>query len=154
MDALTLWSKLGRSAAGRMLFSRIVAFRAPYFASISPRIDELEVGRCVARIPHRRRVQNHIGTVHAIALCNLAELVGGVGTDASMPASVRWIPKGMRVSYLAKAAGTMRAVATIPPIDPAAGARDLDVKVSIEDPNGTRVFEATITMWISPRKPL
>jgi len=71
-----------------------------------------------------------------------------------MPASMRWIPKGMRVSYLAKAAGTMRAVATIPPIDPAAGARDLDVKVSIEDPNGTRVFEATITMWISPRKPL
>ena len=153
MNALELWSKLGRSAPGRWLFSRVVCWRAPYFGSIGPTIDELAPGRCVARIAHRRAVTNHIGTVHAIALCNLAELVAGVGTDASVPASMRWIPKGMRVSYLAKAKGTMRAVATIPAIDPAEGARDLLVEVAVEDLQGTRVFDATITMWISPRQP-
>ena len=57
-------------------------------------------------------MHNHIGTVHAIALCNLAELSAGVMTDATIPASMRWIPKGMTVEYLKKATGTMRGVAT------------------------------------------
>jgi hypothetical protein len=42
-------------------------------------------GRCEVRIRDRRRVHNHIGTVHAIALCNLAELSAGVMTDATIP---------------------------------------------------------------------
>ena len=77
-----------------------------------PRITVLEPGRCEASIAHRRKVTNHIGTVHAIALCNLAEFAGGLMTDVSIPASMRWIPKGMTVEYLGKANGTMRAVAT------------------------------------------
>ena len=152
MDVLALWSKLGRSAAGRWLFTRLVCFRAPYFASIAPRIEALERGRCVARIAHRRRVTNHIGTVHAIAMCNLAELVAGLGTDVSVPRSMRWIPKGMRVSYLAKANGPLRATAKIPPIDEAAGAHELEVPVAVEDAQGVRVFEATIAMWVSPKR--
>lgn len=152
MDALAAWRRLGRSAAGRMLFARLVTWRAPYFASIAPRIEVLVPGRCVARIAHRRRVTNHLGTVHAIALCNLAELVAGLGTDASVPASMRWIPKGMRVAYLAKAKGTMRGTATIPAIDEARGAHEIEVPVAIEDPSGTRVFEAQVTMWVSPRR--
>ena len=35
--------------------------------------------------PRPPRGHNHLGTVHAIALCNLAELVGGVMTDATHP---------------------------------------------------------------------
>ena len=60
----------------------------------------------------RRAVHNHIGTVHAIALCNLAELCAGLMTDASLPRGMRWIPKGMSVRYLKKAHGTLRGVAT------------------------------------------
>lgn len=153
MDALAAWRRLGHGAAGRWLYARLVCWRAPYFASIAPRIDELAPGRCVARIAHRRRVTNHLGTVHAIALCNLAELVAGLATDVTVPRTMRWIPKGMRVAYLAKAAGTMRATATVPTIDPARGAHEIDVEVAIEDPSGTRTVEASITMWISPRRP-
>lgn len=47
------------------------------------------------RIRDRRRVHNHLGTVHAIALCNLAELSADVMTDATIPLDMRWIPKGM-----------------------------------------------------------
>ena len=79
------------------MFARAVCWRAPYFASISPRIALLEPGRCEAWIAHRRKVTNHIGTVHAIALCNLAEFAGGLMTDVSIPSSMRWIPKGMQV---------------------------------------------------------
>jgi acyl-coenzyme A thioesterase PaaI-like protein len=141
-----------RWSAGHWLFARAVCWRAPYFASIAPRIDVLEPGRCEATIRHRRKVTNHIGTVHAIALCNLAELSAGLVTDASIPPSMRWIPKGMQVDYLEKAVGTMHAVATP---DIAAVAADagyeLPVSVIVSDPRGEVVLRARIAMWLSPK---
>lgn len=93
---------------------------------------------------------NHLGTVHAIALCNLAELAAGLATEATTPRSMRWIPSGMDVRYLRKATGGMTAKAEVGVID-SHGARDVPTRVSIRDDGGTQVFEATITMRISPR---
>jgi hypothetical protein len=93
------------------------------------------------RIRDRRRVRNHIGSVHAIALCNMAELSAGLATDAGIPASLRWIPKAMTVRYLRKAAGPMTATARVPTIDDTREARDVHASV----------FDADVTMWISPR---
>ncbi|MCQ4164495.1 hotdog fold domain-containing protein [Tahibacter harae] len=150
--ALSLFRKLGSSAPGRWLYSRLICWRAPYFGSIAPRVDVLESGRCVVRIAHRRRVQNHIGTVHAIALCNMAEMAGGLATDATIPAGMRWIPKGMSVRYLKKANGPMTATALVPPVaDPASG-QDLHAKVEVRDSAGDVVFDADITMWVSPAR--
>lgn len=97
---LSLYHRLQRWPAGTWLFSRAVCFKAPYFASIAPRITRLEHGRCEGTLADRRRVRNHIGTVHAIAMCNLAELTAGLMVDASLPKGMRWIPKGMQVQYL------------------------------------------------------
>jgi acyl-coenzyme A thioesterase PaaI-like protein len=103
----------------------------------------------------RRRVHNHIGTVHAIALCNLAELSAGVMAEATIPPDARWIPKRMSVDYLSKAKGSMHAVATP---EAALGAVDMGqewpVRVEVTDPAGTPVFRARITMWVSPRRKL
>jgi len=149
---LSLYRRMQRWPAGQWLFSRAVCFKAPYFASIAPRITVLQPGRCEARIAHRRRVSNHIGTVHAIALCNLAELAGGVMVDASLPPSMRWIPKGMRVEYRSKASGTMHAVATPDvPIVAADSGYELPVSVEIRDAREQVVFFASIAMWVSPR---
>jgi len=149
---LSLYHRMQRWPAGGWLFSRAVCFKAPYFGSISPRITALEAGRCEARIAHRRRVTNHIGTIHAIALCNLAELTAGLMTDASLPASMRWIPKGMEVRYLHKAIGPQFAVATpaIAIVEARAG-YDLPVDVLVRDQHGNEVFTARVQMWVSPR---
>lgn len=150
---LDLYQRLGRRPGGRWMFSKLVCLKAPYFATISPRIEVLEPGRCEATLRHRRRVTNHLGTVHAIALCNLAELAGGLATDASLPASMRWIPKGMEVEYLKKAVGTMRAVAVpAAAVVEAAEGYALPVDVAVTDPAGDAVFRARITMWLSPRR--
>ncbi|MDH7551940.1 hotdog fold domain-containing protein [Stenotrophomonas geniculata] len=151
---LSLYHRLQRWPAGTWLFSRAVCFKAPYFASIAPRITRLEHGRCEGTLADRRKVRNHIGTVHAIAMCNLAELTAGLMVDASLPADMRWIPKGMDVKYQAKALGTLKAVATpVLSIVSAADGYDLPVKVSVTDAAGTEVFHATIAMWVSPRPP-
>ena len=149
---LALYRRFQRWPAGNWLFSRAVCFKAPYFATIAPRFTLLDAGRCEATIPDRRRVHNHIGTVHAIALCNLAELCAGVMTDASLPADMRWIPKGMTVAYLKKAKGLMRGVATpeIAIVSAIAG-YDLPVNVDVFDTAGDKVFHARILMWMSPK---
>ena len=153
-SALASYRRLASKPGGRWLFSKLVCLKAPYFASIAPRIHSLAPGRGEATIAHRRRVTNHIGTVHAIALCNLAEFVGGLTTDVSIPRSMRWIPKGMTVEYLKKAVGTMHAVAT-PAFEPHESAEgyDLPMDVVVSDPKGEPVFRARIGMWVSPKPP-
>ncbi|SFS07569.1 Acyl-coenzyme A thioesterase PaaI, contains HGG motif [Dyella sp. OK004] len=150
--ALSAWRRLVSWPCGQWLFSRLICFKAPYFATIAPRFLVLEPGRCEIRIRDRRRVHNHIGTVHAIALCNLAELSGGTMTDISIPSSMRWIPKGMSVEYLAKAVGAMHAVATPEraAVESTEG-YEWPVAISVRDAGGQEVFRARISMWVSPR---
>jgi acyl-coenzyme A thioesterase PaaI-like protein len=130
----------------------MVCFKAPYFASISPRIQQLRQGYCEVHLRKRRAVHNHIGTVHAIAMCNMAELAAGVMVDASLPSALRWIPKGMTVEYLKKAQTNLVATAQLP-ADFAwpTQASDVPVEVNVTDTAGVTVFRASIVMRVSPK---
>ncbi|MGK0404366.1 DUF4442 domain-containing protein [Alcanivorax jadensis] len=75
-------------------------------------ISERRPGYGEVKIRKRRPVLNHLGTVHAIAMCNMAELAGSTMTDVSIPLTHSWIPKGMEVEYLKKAETDLTAVAT------------------------------------------
>ncbi|MCE7524252.1 MULTISPECIES: hotdog fold domain-containing protein [Alloalcanivorax] len=126
-------------------FTQMVCGQAPYFSTIAPRFELLEPGRAQVNVPFRKEITNHLGTVHAIALCNAAELVAGTMTDVSIPAGARWIPKGMTVEYRAKAKTDVVAVADGSQVDWSQEG-DLVVPVSIADSDGTEVFTAAITM--------
>lgn len=150
--ALDTWQRLSRLPLGKRAWSRAVAARAPYFRSIAPQMVDLRPGHAEATLRKRWSVTNHLGTVHAIAMCNLAEFAGGLMTEVSVPARThRWIPKGMTVAYLKKANSDLRAVCSSPL--PAFGAEGFDwpVTVDVQDRDGQTVFRAVITMWISRR---
>jgi acyl-coenzyme A thioesterase PaaI-like protein len=149
--ALTTWQTLSGRPGGKWLFSRMVSWKTPYFASIKPAFLELRPGFCEVRMKKRRAVQNHIATVHAIAMCNLAEIAGGVMTEVTVPQSHRWIPKGMTVEYIKKAESSLRAIAKLEPIPQFSAAQELPVTVNVIDTNDQIVFRAVITMWVSPR---
>jgi acyl-coenzyme A thioesterase PaaI-like protein len=149
---MKLWTQLSPKPLGKWLFSKAVCFKAPYFASIQPRFITLKPGYCEVAIRKRRAVQNHIGTVHAIAMCNMAELAAGTMTDVSVPARSRWIPKGMTVEYLKKAQTDLTAIAQLPQLDAFAVTGDLLVPVEVKDTAGEIVFRATVTMWIAAKK--
>src|SRR3954465_640007 len=104
-DVLRLWGLTTRVPAGDRLFSRAFAYRAPDFGTVRPRFTVVEPNHAELVIRDRRRVHNHLGTVHAIALCNGLEAAMGALAEATIPSSRRWIPKGMTVSYTAKAVG-------------------------------------------------
>ena len=82
----------------------------------------------------------------------MAELAGGLATDATIPDGMRWIPKGMTVRYLKKAKGTMVATARVPAIEVAASGSEVHAIIEVRDSAGEVVFDADITMWIAPRK--
>ncbi len=151
-NALAAWRILKGSSFGRWLFARVICLQAPYFATIRPRIDRLEPGGCEARMRKRRAVLNHVGSVHAIALCNLAELAAGLATDVSIPLTHRWIPKGMTVEYLKKATAGVRAIATYPAVEAGVEPLDVIVPVEISQEGGEVVFRARVTMRVSPRR--
>lgn len=58
-------------------------------------------------------VQNHIKTVHAIAVCNLVEMAMGLVAEATIPEHLRWLPMGMDINYTKKATGKLTATSTI-----------------------------------------
>jgi uncharacterized protein (TIGR00369 family) len=149
--ALKAWKQLEGKPFGKAIFSRFICFKAPYFGTISPRFEEFRPNYVSVSMKKRRAVTNHIGTVHAIAMCNLAELAAGTMTEISIPPTMRWLPKGMTVEYLKKSSGGVRAVATLPEVADGAG-RDVPALVEIKDDAGDLVCRATITMWVSPRK--
>ena len=93
--ALKFWNKFGNSAFGRWLTSKAVCFVAPYFSTIKPLFTIMKPGHVEITMKKRRAVHNHINTVHAIAMCNAAELVGGVCLDVSLSADFKWIPIGI-----------------------------------------------------------
>jgi len=134
------------------MFSQLVCLKAPYFGSIYPRFVELRPGYCEVRIKKWWAVLNHIGTVHAIAMCNMAEIAGGIMTDATIPVTHRWIPMRMSVEYIKKAATHLRAVAELTPIPAFGNAAELPVTINILDAKKQAVCRAVITMWVSPKK--
>jgi acyl-coenzyme A thioesterase PaaI-like protein len=132
------------------LFTRGVRWRVPYFASIRPEILVLERGRCTVRLCAHRRVRNHLGTIHAIASCNAAELAMGMTMESLVPRGYRWIPRGMRVEYLAKAHQEIRATASARLPDLTGESVDLDVPVRIRDEDDRDVLTVVITVRVGP----
>lgn len=153
MDAtkvLRLWEKMSAYPGGKRLFSMAVARTAPYFTTISPLVHEVRPNFAKVGLKKRRRVENHIRTVHVIAVCNLLELAMGVCAEASVPSQLRWIPKGMSLDYTAKADTDIYATAEI---DPAAWRPgDLEVKVTAYDTNDVVVVKGVIRLWISEKR--
>ena len=148
---LELYERTRRMPFGKALFSRIFARKAPYFGSIRPKVTELRPNFCEVRFDKRRRVENHIGTVHVIAICNALEMAMGGLAEATIPKHLRWIPKGMTVDYTAKATSDIRATAETDPDDWKPG--DLPVTVKAYRDDETVVVEGTIMLYVSEKPP-
>jgi len=100
----------------------------------------------------RRKVENHIRSVHALAMGNLCELAAGMVTEVTLPANLRWLPRGMTIEYLRRAESDVTATARLTKSEWTGGPENIAVPVSVVDASGTEVVRAVITMYVSPRK--
>ena len=148
---LKIWNNLKSTSAGRWMATQAICFKAPYFRSIKPLLTHIEAGHVELTLKKRWSITNHINTVHAIAMCNAAELAGGLCLDVSLDAGHRWIPAGMTVQYLKMAKTNLRAVCKVDSYD-WEGKQDVIMPVCVYDTHGEEVFHADITMRVSPKK--
>ncbi len=137
--------------AGARVFSWGFARKAPYFRTVRPRFTEVGPDRVELVVPNRRAVHNHLGTLHAIALCNGLEAAMGALAEAAVPAHRRWIPKGMEVAYTAKATTDVTCVAEADPAAWTGDDPDVPVRVHGTRDDGTVVIEGVIRLWVTDR---
>jgi acyl-coenzyme A thioesterase PaaI-like protein len=149
-DTYALYRRTAARPFGKRAFSMMFARKAPYFRTVRPRVRDVRPHHAELTIRKRRAVQNHIGTVHAIAVCNGLEAAMGLLAEATTPPGRRWIPKGMQVEYLAKSTTDLLCTADTDPED-WADVGDVPVRVRATRTDGTVVVEGVITIYVSDR---
>lgn len=146
-----LWDRIHRLPGGTHLFTKAIGLAAPYTGSIGAHVEVLRSGHAEVTLRDRRAVRNHLDCVHAIALCNLAELAGNVALAYSLPNDARFIVAGLSIEYLKKARGTIRAVVDSP-VPETSARREYDVIVRMLDARGDEVARATLRTLVGPKK--
>lgn len=148
--ALGIYGKLRKFPGGKKIFSKVLTFRVPYFATIHPQVKQLQVGFCEVEMRDRRSIHNHLKSINAGALCTLSELTGGLAVEASLSDNFRWIPKGMKVDYVKKAKGRVVGTCSFDPVILVPG--DTGLHVTITDSSNELVCRSEINFHISRRK--
>lgn len=100
-----------RSRALFLFFGRAV----PFTGTVGIKIESLDENQCVISLGNKRRVQNHIGGVHAVASLLLAESATGFLVGLNVPDDKVPVIKTMRADYTKRAKGDMRVVASVTP---------------------------------------
>lgn len=149
---LRLWQRLAPLPGGRWLFSRAVGRQAPYTGSIGAVAQKLSPGYSCWTLRDRRRVRNHLRSVHAVALANLAEVASGTAMLAGLAPGTRGIVRSLSIEYLKKARGTLTAECRCSP--PAVDREtDYTVTATIADAAGDIVASASVVWRLAPAHP-
>lgn len=120
------------------------------------RVTEINQNRCVVKLANKKKVQNHIGSVHAAGIALLAESATGYLTSLSVPDNRIQVIRSLQVTYLKRAAGDMQAVASLSDEQVAfiqqTEKGELEIPVMITDATGTETSSASMIWAWTPKK--
>ena len=138
--------------------SKVFTTRVKFAGTGKVRILELAEGRAVLQMRNVRKVQNHIGTIHASAMGLLAESATGVVLGMTLPDSKIPLMKSTHIDYVRRANGTLRAEATLPPDLRARvlaeDKGDFAVPVKVTDESGEEPIKVQMVWaWVPRKKP-
>jgi acyl-coenzyme A thioesterase PaaI-like protein len=145
-----LYDRIAGLPGGKVLFSHAVGRMAPYTGTIDARVVELRVGFARVDLADRRKVRNHLRSVHAVALVNLAELTGNLALSYSLPDDARFIVSGLSIDYVKKARGTITATSECP-VPSSSDRHEYEVPVVMTDSSGDVVARATLRSLVGPK---
>ena len=142
------WRRLAPLPGGRTLFSLMLGRMVPYTGALGARVQELEPGYARIMLRDRRGIRNHLGSVHAVALANLAEVASGLAMLTSLPEGVRGIVVHLGIEYLKKARGTLTAECRCSP--PSGREETVTVTADVMDAAGDVVARAEVRWLVRP----
>jgi acyl-coenzyme A thioesterase PaaI-like protein len=143
------WQRLSPLPGGRWLFGRFLARMVPYTGTIRPRFLEIRPGFARVAMRDRRAVRNHLDSVHAIALTNLAEVTSGVAMVVALPDDVRGIPIRIAIVFVKKARGELIAECRCE-VPEVYTPTEIELHPEIRDSSGDVVARATVRWRLSP----
>jgi uncharacterized protein (TIGR00369 family) len=144
-----LWDRLHDLPAGRRLFSQLMSRAIPYTGSISARVLDLSPGFARVSMADRPRLRNHLKSLHAVALANLAEYTGNLALAYSLPDGTRFIVKNLAIEYRKKARGRITAECHCP-VPTSNETQDYVLSVTLNDEQGQTVATATLNTRVGP----
>lgn len=151
-DIRSMWDRFAGRPGGRWLFSLMLGRMVPYTGSIKPRVLALSASGARIEMRDRRPIRNHLHSVHAIALANLAELSTGLPLAYAVQPRGRTILVSLTVEYLKKARGTLVGSSSF--VAPAADRdEDIEIPVEVRDDAGDVVARARARWRVGPVKP-
>ncbi len=141
------WSRLARLPAGSWLFSLALGWIAPYSSTIRARVEEIRPGYARVSLKDRRRVHNHLHSIHAIALVNLGEIATGLAVLSTISANMRGIVLDIHAEYVKKARGKITAIAEFKFPESFADNTACQVEANLRDQSGETVTLVRAT-WL------
>lgn len=141
---LRRWQRLSSWPGGRWLFSFMLGKFAPYTGSIGAQVIELQPGYAKVALRDRRKVRNHLNSIHAIALMNLGEMATGLALMSGLQNNVRGIITGLSITYHKKARGRLVCECRVMPTHISEDTEQ-QVLADIKDAAGDVVAQCTAT---------
>ena len=138
------------------LTSFVLGNVVPLVGTAKLRFEEISNQRVVVSIRNRRKVQNHIKGVHAAAMALLAETATGFCVGMNVPDDKLPLIKKLKVDYLKRSVGDMKAVAQLRPeqiqqiLSQDKG--EVTVPVSITDESGQEPIQCEMVWAWVPKK--
>ena len=93
--------------------SKLFGSKIKYAGHSGIRFEALSETECVVSIKNKKKIQNHIGGVHAAAMALLAETATGFVFGMNVPNNKLPLIKKMDIDYVKRSTVAMRAVATL-----------------------------------------
>ena len=147
------WERLSGLPFGKRLFSWAVGRTAPYTGSVGGVYTDVRPGYARVELRDRKAVRNHLASVHAVALVNLAEMTSGVALMTALPPGVRGIVTGLSIDYLKKARGTLVCTTTAQAPTHVSEPITHDVQADIVNTDGDLVARCLVHWRLSPPDP-
>ncbi len=146
----SMWDKLSTLPGGKFAFSKMVGRIAPYTSTIHASVHELGDGHATISMNDRKHLRNHLKSIHAMALANLAEITTGLAVVYTLPKDSRGILIGLEVEFVKKGRGKITASCEFQP--PSSFEEQIiKAPATLKNPDGEVVTRAIATWKIGRR---
>ncbi|AWB56357.1 DUF4442 domain-containing protein [Colwellia sp. Arc7-D] len=137
------------------LLTKLFCSQVKYANTSKVRILDIQTQQVTMLMANRKRVQNHIGGVHAIAAALLAESATGIVFGINLPDRCLPLLKSLTINYQRRMQGDLTAVAVISDEQIALLTEEkgtMDIAVSITDESGEQPIECLMQWaWVTKK---